>query len=90
MGQQNLRVTVVEILSLVPGRINSDAKDGSFEDEPVGIMAVRLAPEYRWDAENLAITRSQLVRLRNDIDALLGHPESWLYLPSDEQSNGEA
>ena len=81
MCYQKFDVTVIEILSLVPARITVEGKDGVSEDQPVGIMTIRLAPKHRWDSANIAITQSQLVRLRDDINDLLSHPESWLYLP---------
>ncbi|PQO27634.1 hypothetical protein C5Y96_19090 [Blastopirellula marina] len=85
MCYQNFDVTIIEILSLVPARISGEDKDEFSEDQPVGIMTIRLAPQHRWDSANVAITQSQLVRLRDDINDLLNHPESWLYLPSDDE-----
>lgn len=87
MSYQNFQVNVIEILSLVPARILVENKDGASEDQPVGIMTIRLAPKQRWDFANIAITQNQLVRLRDDINDLLRHPESWLHLPNDGNVN---
>ncbi|MEZ6126859.1 MAG: hypothetical protein R3C49_27395 [Planctomycetaceae bacterium] len=53
----------------------------------VGLLTFRLNPAESLASTNLAMTRQQLIRLRDDIDSLISDPESWLH---ESQLNSEA
>ncbi len=71
---------VIEILSLVAGRMEQDG-----EQVPIGILTARLAPKDEFRPTNFLVTQRQLERLREDIDNLLNDPSSWLFLASTDQ-----
>ncbi len=67
----------VEILSLDPGRSLG---------EPVALMLLRPHPkENTTESFMLLFDREQCVRVRDALDMFLGAPESWLYMPQEEQ-----
>ena len=64
----------VEILSL---------ERGESLGEPMGLLLVR--PDYTKTPVLLLINKEQCVRIRDSLNTFLNDPESWLYMPAEEQ-----
>jgi hypothetical protein len=67
----------VEILSMEPG---------SSLGEPMALVLLRPHPNENTDPFMLLFNREQCVRLRDTFHLFLSHPDSWLYMPQEEQA----
>ena len=70
----NFSVNVAEYLGVQPARLTN------FESKPpVALLTLRLIPSESWECRNVALTQSQCIRLRDDLNLLLTDETSWLY-----------
>ena len=67
----------VEILALEKGRSM---------DRPMALVTMRLHPERgRLECVMLMFTKEQCLRLRDTLDDFLCDPDSWLFVPPEQQ-----
>ncbi len=76
MSNGELNLTVIEYLGIQAARLTAT-------NHPVALVTLRLDPGTSFTPTNGGILKPQLIRFRNDIDALLNDDESWLYEPDD-------
>lgn len=77
---QRFNLPLAEVLSVAPARIPSES-GGS---KAMGILTIRPSAVF-FTSIQLLLTQQQLLRLRDDLDVLLGDSQSWLYLSPEEQ-----
>ena len=80
MSENSFGCTVADYLGLQAARLTAT-------NHPVAVLALRLCPFDSHKATAIPIVQDQLVRLRDDINAVLRDPENWLHLADEQSAN---
>ena len=81
--RQETTANVAEFMSISAARLHRTPGKPA-----VGQLTFRLNPGESHAPTNMLLTKSQLLRLRNDINLLLHDPEGWLFDPNDAAIRG--
>ena len=80
---QRSSANLVDFLSIAAARLHR-----TIGKPAVAQLTFRMTPGESLAATSILMTKSQLLRLRNDINAVLHDPDGWLFDPNDAAIRG--